>query len=177
MLINFIFLFFVFLWHVPCQFALNFGITNGNKKMTHLKGSRGHQIRVQYRGINFYNSDDHVTCDKVKWIAKAEIAAAKILVKEKERSVENLNYIIKLLKSTTESEVTNHCKQTESGSTPNAGLNSSSGCYIPIGPRAAPSRSQAGALPGSKSHLNQDTTTIASIRQYLGKRNHCRVQR
>ncbi|CAG9767940.1 unnamed protein product [Ceutorhynchus assimilis] len=100
---------------------------------------------------NFFDSDDHVKCDKVKCInssadlrvAKVEIAAAKMLVEEKDRLVENHNYIIKLLKSSPQSEVTKHCKQTEPKqllSTANAVLDTASGGYAPVSPRAAGSR-------------------------------------
>ncbi|CAG9760135.1 unnamed protein product [Ceutorhynchus assimilis] len=96
---------------------------------------------------NFFDSDDHIKCDKVTCInssadlriAKVEIAAAKMLVEE-ERLVENLNYIIKLLKLSPQSEVTKHCKQTEPKqlpSTSNAVLDTASGGYAPVGPRAA----------------------------------------
>lgn len=128
----------------------------------------------------FHDNDDHQLCNKVGClntladarVTKVELNAAKLLINEKERSVENLTTIINLLK-TQANEVKNDRKQTSSSQHKSAATEPTSRGYATIRPSAAvpsteyrPDSHTSSQQQAQYSRVNSRNTRSNRTRQY-----------
>lgn len=91
----------------------------------------------------FHDGNDHLSCDKIRCIntfadlrvARVEVEAAKMIIQEKERSVENLTTIINIFKNSSHKEVMSECKQPKQPESVTTG--STGAVYAPVRSSAA----------------------------------------